>query len=157
MIVNASVNDCRWRRKTANSRRLPTHGRLRSTSVPGKVDCARAEALAKPVFLPEQPGSTARTHRSATGRSSIEQVPCDTSRTSDYQAGNSRSCLTGDHRDHRLQAAGAAVQSRGKAIRTEMPAPQPSTSRSKSKRTICPGLAPRNRRRPEIGKKFNRI
>ena len=78
-----------------------------------------------------------------------ELVPCETSKKSDYPAGNSRSCSTGDHRDHRLQASGAATQSRGKAIRTEVPAPQPSASRRKIKRQLAPGPAFRNRGRCE--------
>ena len=67
-----------------------------------------------------------------------ELVPCDTSKTPEYPAGTSRSCSTGDHRDHRLQAPGAVTQSRGKAIRTEMPAPQPSASRPKNRKTSRP-------------------
>ena len=69
-------------------------------------------------------------------QSSIEQVPGETSKTSDYPAGNARSCSTSDHQDHRLQATGAVTQSRGTVIGTEMPAPQPSASRPKNKKTI---------------------
>ena len=75
---------------------------------------------------------------------------------SEYPAGNSRSCSTGDHRDHPLQAPEAVTQSRGKAIRTERPAPRPSASRpQKTKKILAPDLAPRNRGRYENVRKFN--
>ena len=50
-------------------------------------------------------------------------------RNPDAQPATRDLASTGHYRDHRFQSPEAVTHSRGKAIRTEMPAPQPSASR----------------------------